>query len=411
MFIFLNSEVLWRLILNRLRWISLLAMLSMLSIACLLVAGCNKYQHKKPDPTKGVVTGVVMCADTGKPARFATVTLTTAPKAGEKSDSGDPLPAAETTVTDLDGRFRLEAVPPGHYYAFATLEVYLDPTLAVDPDKLRATSVGVEQRRYSIEQWKDHLTEVTVVVRRVSDVSIQIERGAEIAGTVTFDDASPAIGMHFQVFRKTEKGAWTDVGLSLMDSWTMHALSDGHGRFSITNLQAGEYTVCALMPADTEPSAPRVCLGNVFRRKNAKTVKVQAGEMAGGTDIEIPLTGLHTVSGNVTALVDGHALGKGTLRLLYADDREKMREVALEEDGSFSFEYVPEGKYILRVEGAQDADVKGAEGAQGDQDAAAGKAAPVVRYADKEIPLTVQEDVVDVSMAVGVTPPDKPVSQ
>jgi hypothetical protein len=110
-------------------------------------------------------------------------------------------------------------------------------------------------------------------------------------------------------------------------------------------------------------------------------------------------------------MVDGHALGKGTLRLLYADDREKAREVALEEDGSFSFEYVPEGKYILRVEGAQDADVKGAETAQGDQDGAAGKAAPVVRYADKEIPLTVQEDVVDVSMAVGVTPPDKPVSQ
>ena len=391
--------MLWRLVLNRLRWGSIM------SIACLLVAGCNKYQHKKPDPTKGVVTGTVVCTDPGKPARFATVTLTAAPKAGEKSDSGDPLPAAETTVTDLDGRFRLEAVPSGHYYAFATLEGYLDPTLALNPDKLNATPAGVEQRRYAIEQWKDHLTEVTVAVRRVSEVSIQIERGAEIAGTVTFDDGSPAIGMHFQVFRKTEKGDWTDVGLPLMDSWTIHALSDGHGRFSITNLPAGEYTVCTLMPADTEPSAPRVCLGNVFRRKNAATVKVHAGEMAGGTDIEIPLTGLHSVSGTVTALVDGHALGKGTLRLLYADDREKAREVALEEDGSFSFEYVPEGKYTLRVEGAQDADVKGADAAQGDPDAAAQKAAPVVRYADKEMPLTVAEVVEDVNLALATVAP------
>jgi hypothetical protein len=133
--------------------------------------------------------------------------------------------------------------------------------------------------------------------------------------------------------------------------------------------------------------------------------------MAGGTDIEIPLTGLHTVSGTVTALADGHALGKGTLRLLYADDREKMREVAIEEDGSFSFEYVPEGKYILRVEGALDAEVKGADGAQGDSDAAAPKAVPVVRYTDKEMPLTVQEDVLDVSVALAVTPPDKAVSQ
>ena len=206
-----------------------------------------------------------MCTDTGKPARFATVTLTAAPKAGEERQRRS-APRAETTVTDLDGRFRLEAVPSGHYYAFATLEGYLDPTLALDPDKLSATSVGVEQRRYAIEQWKDHLTEVTVVVRRVSDVSIQIERGAEIAGTVTFDDASPAIGMHFQVFRKTEKGEWTDVGLPLMDSWTIHALSDGHGRFSITNLHAGEYTVCALMPADTEPSCRLGAF--IVKRKN-----------------------------------------------------------------------------------------------------------------------------------------------
>ena len=201
------------------------------------------------------------------------------------------------------------------------------------------------------------------------------------------------------------------MGLSLMDSWTIHALSDGHGRFSITNLPAGEYTVCTLMPADNEPSAPRVCLGNVFRRKNATTVKVHAGEMTGGTDIEIPLTGLHTVSGTATALVDGHLLGKGSLRLLYADDREMTREVALEEDGSFSFEYVPEGKYILRVEGAQDAEAKGAEGAQGDSDTAAQKAALVVRYTDKEMPLTVQEDVADIQMTLAVTPPPKPQNQ
>ena len=46
--------MLWRLVLNRLRWGSIM------SIACLLVAGCNKYQHKKPDPTKGMVTGTVV---------------------------------------------------------------------------------------------------------------------------------------------------------------------------------------------------------------------------------------------------------------------------------------------------------------------------------------------------------------
>jgi len=385
--------------LARLRW------LSILPIACLLLAGCNKFQHKKPDPTKGVVTGVVLCSDTGKPARFATVILTAVPKKGEKSDDADPLPAAETTVTDLDGRFRLEAVQPGHYYAFGTLEGYLDPEFALDPDKLKSLSTGWEQRNYSIAQWKDHLTEVTVGVRRVSEVSIQIERAAEIAGTVTFDDGSPAIGMHFQLFRRTEKGAWTDVGLALMDSWTIHALSDSHGRFSLTNLPEGEYAVCALMPADEESAAPRVCLGDVFRRKNAKTVKVGAGETAAGIDIEIPLSGLHAVSGAVTALADGHPIKHGTVRLLYADDREKARETALLEDGSYSLEYVPEDKYILQVSDAQDEEQNAAVTGQGDAQKETAPTVSVRRYADKEIPLTVLNNMEDFNIALPAAAP------
>jgi hypothetical protein len=380
--------------LARLRW------LSILPVACLCLAGCNKFQHKKPDPTKGVVTGVVLCSDTGKPARFATVILTAAPKKGEKSDDSDPLPAAETTITDLDGRFRLEAVQPGHYYAFATLEGYLDPEFALDPDKLKSLSAGWEQRNYSIEQWKDHLTEVTVGVHRISEVSIQIERAAEIDGTVTFDDGTPAIGMHFQLFRKTEKGAFTDVGLALMDSWTIHALSDSHGRFSLTNLPAGEYTVCALMPADEESAAPCICLGKVFRRKDAKTVKVGAGETATGIDIEIPLSGLHTVSGTVTALADGHPLNHGTVRLLYADDREKTRETSLLEDGSYSMDYVPEGKYILQVSGAQDEEQKVVATGQGDTQQETAQTVPVRTYADKELPLTVLNDTEDFNIAL-----------
>jgi hypothetical protein len=381
----------------RLRW------LSILSIACLLLAGCDKFQHKKPDPTKGVVSGVVLCADTGKPARFATVTLSAAPKTGEKNDQGDPLPAAETTVTDLDGRFRLEAVQPGHYYAFATLEGYLDPALVMDPDKIRSLSSDRERHQYSIDQWKEHLTEVSVAKHRVSEVSIQIERGAEIGGTVTFDDGAPAIGMHFQIFRKTEKNGWTDVGLPLLDTWSIHAVSDGHGRFSLTNLPAGEYTVCTLMPTDAEAAAPRICLGGVFRRKDAATVKVQAGETAGGADIEIPLSGLHTVAGTVTALPDGHPVGHGTLRLLYADDREKARETSLLEDGTFSFEYVAEGKYILQVNGAQDTEQKAPD--QPQSDAPPSNPTPAHSYVDKEIPLTVLNDIEDISLTLAASAP------
>jgi hypothetical protein len=331
----------------------------------------------------------VFCADTGKPARFATVALTASPKLDEKNDDGEALPAAEITVTDIEGRFRMEAVEPGRYYAFATQEGYLDPALGVDPDKLRSLGSDRERHLYSIEAWKDHMKEVSVAARRTSEVSLEIERAAEIAGTVNFDDGSPAIGIRFEVFRKTEKKGWMPVGLPLMDTWTLHAQSDGHGRYSITNLQAGEYKVCALMPTETEAAAPRVCLGGVFRTKDAKTVKVASGETAGGVDLEIPLSGLHSVGGTVIALFDGHPVQHGTVRLLYADDREKARETELDDDGSFGFEYVPKDNYVLVVTGARDEP----------------KDAAVRPYADKEIPLAVVNDLEGINLSLAAPAP------
>jgi hypothetical protein len=377
--------------------------------ACLLLAGCNKFQHKKPDPTKGVVTGIVLCADTGKPARFATVTLSAAPKTGEKNDDADPLPAAETTVTDLDGRFRIEAVQPGRYYAFATLEGYLDPALGIDPDKLSALGSDKERHLYAISAWKDHLTEVTVGVHRISEISLQIERAAEISGTVTFDDGSPAIGMHFQLFRKTDKDAWAPVGLPLIDSWSIHAVSDGHGRFNLTNLPAGVYTVCSLMPSDAEERAPRICYGNVFRKKLAKPVKVAAGETAPGVDIDIPLAGMHTVSGTVSALFDGHAINHATLRLFYADDREPARQTDLLDDGTYSFEYVPEGSYILQVSGAADEEQKQTASGQGDAQQETAQTVTVRTYAGKEVPITIlNDDEINLALAPPAPPAPPP---
>jgi hypothetical protein len=383
------------------------------SLVCLLLAGCD-HRPKKPDPTKGAVTGIVLCADTGKPARFATVTLSAAPKASAKTDAiGDqnsPLPATETAVTDLNGRFRIEAVEPGRYYAFATQDGYLDPLNGLDFAQLDALGTDKERNLDAIDQWKNHMVELTASVHKTTEVSLQIERAAEIGGTVTFDDGSPAIGMHFQLFRKSRNSGLTEVGLPLFDGWSTRAVSDSHGHFSVTNLPAGEYAVCALMPSESQDAAPRVCLGNTFRKKDAATVKVQGGEIAAGADVVIPLSGLHGVAGTITALTDGHALGHGTVRLLYADDREKARETSILDDGSFSLQYVAEGNYILAVSGAQDAEQKAAEPGPDSSQATAAKPALIVPYTDKEIPLAVLNDMDEIQVPLAAAPQDKPQS-
>jgi hypothetical protein len=373
--------------------------LLVLSIASVCLAGCGgRHPPKKPDPTKGTVTGIVICDDTGKPARFATVTLTAAISKDDKSDDNGPLPAIESADTDLDGRFRMEAVEPGRYYAFATLEGYLDPARGIDFAKLEGLANDHDRSIEAIHEWQDQMVEVRVGVHRASEVTVRLARAAEIAGVVSYDDGSPAIGMHFQLLRKTGTNAWTGVGLALFSDWKIGATSDGHGRYSVTNLPAGEYKVCALLPADGEDSAPRVCLGNTFRSKSASSVKVRAGETANGVDIVIPLTGLRNVAGAVTAVADGHALGHGKLQLLYADDREVARKTTVLEDGSFAFEFVPDGRYILQITGATDPDPNG-DGQL--------KHTPARTYQDKEMPLIVAGDVEDVNLAVVANPMDK----
>jgi len=374
-----------------------------ISAVCIFAAGCDKHPAKKPDPTKGTVTGIVLCADTGKPARFATVTLSSAPKSDAKIEQGNPLPSTETTTTDIEGRFRLEAVEPGRYYAYATLEGYLDPMRGLDFLRLNELDGDQAQELDAIQQWKNHLAEVAVQVHRTADISLQLERGAEIDGTVTYDDGSPAIGMHFQLLRKTDKNRWTGVGIAFFQEWSIPAVSDGHGRFGLTNLTAGEYTVCALIPSGTENSAPHICLGNTMRAKNAKTVKVETGETASGNDIEIPVSGLHSVGGTVSALVDARPVGHGTVSLLYADDREKARELSLPEDGSFSFQYVAEGKYILKVTGAQDAETKISESGTAENDAAPAKPAVLTHYADKEVSVSVISNMDDIQIQLVAT--------
>lgn len=294
---------------------------------------------------------------------------------------------------------------PGHYFAYATLPGYLDPARGIDFAQIDSEIQGDQHKvQAAIEAWKPHMVELTVVVGRTEEITIQIERGAEINGTVIFDDGSPAIGAHFQLLRK-HQSALTSVGLKLFSNFAIDAVSDSHGRYSITDLTPGEYTVCTLLPADTEESAPHFCLGDVFRIKQAKTVKLTEGESVTGIDITVPLAGLHDLAGTLTAQPDNHPLAKKTLQLLYADDREAALTTTTDDDGDFWFDSLPEGSYILKIAGfAEDntttpVDTNGATTEQ---------AVPTCLYADKELPILLKEDIENLKVIMPACAVKKP---
>jgi hypothetical protein len=381
-----------------------------LAAVCPGLCGCPPdSQTRKPDPTKGTVTGLVLCTDSGRPARFAAVQLLPAYDPSAPDAKGASVDLDENGSTGIDGRFKIEAVPPGEYYAYATLDGYIDPTLAVDASRLGSDASDRAKLVDEIEQWKDHLVKVTVAAQRTSDITISIDRGAEIDGTVTWDDGSPAVGVRFAMLRRTAHDRWFRVGSDSEDDAPLDVKTDGRGRYSIQDLPEGEYRVCSLLPDRGEGPSPQFCYGGGFRIDKAETVTVTAGENHTGIDIVLPLDGLFTVAGSVTAGVDGHAPAQATVHLLYQDDREEARRTALAKDGTFSFTFVPAGPYILRITDAQDAPTDPAQNSADSGTATPTQAAPpIVHYLDKEMPLTIQDNMEDIAIPLTAAPPPAP---
>lgn len=373
------------------------------SAFCLMLYDCgsgSRFAPRKLDPTKGTVTGTVICADTGKPARFATVQLLPSPN----SARGENALSQELTVTDLEGKFKIEAVAPGEYFAYATLDGYLNPVYGVDFDRVNPNADDRQQTADVIDQWREHLTQISVSAQNTTDFTIQIERGAEVAGIVSYDDGSPAIGMRFAVYRKNAQGAWSPVGERSTSGFSLEEKSDARGRFVITNLPAGEYSICALLPADDQPGSPQVCLGNTFRKRNARTVSPSPGDTVSGADIVIPLNAIHSVAGSLVQAITNQSPSKARLRLLYADDREEAMAVDMFDDGTFLFPFVLEGSYILQVTDAVYSEAS--TPTPGD-----GNSSPPPKQhplAAREIAVPVDGEVRDIKVALVEAPPNPP---
>ena len=316
------------------------------------LCGFSQTSAAKPRLDMGFVTGTVYYSDTNPPARDAQVVL-------------DPWPSKESSgrhsmwaFTDLDGRFRSQDSDPGEYVVSADVDGYLQ----IGPRRL--DDPWVRDSPEAQREVESRFTKVTIVANQTANVTLQIERGTEIRGSVLYDDGSPAIGLTITFGRKHSQPQSTDHPPSLFSApipdYFTH--TDDYGRFRIRGVFPGLYQISVVVPTSsaTETAdditrnfndttgALRIYDDGSFQASRSPGLRVENGDREKDVKITIPLASLHTVRGEIVLKGLGSSPPAAAIQLLYTDTREIAR-VGVARDGNFELNYVPEGTYILRA--------------------------------------------------------------
>jgi hypothetical protein len=266
----------------------------------------------------------------------------------------------------MDGAFQINGVAPGDYFILGRFAGYVSPYDVLVNESKEEPALNSPGLGYALNR-------ITVDASRTTVSDLTLSRGGTIEGTVLYDDGSPAVNLPVHLFRKSADGKWkayrntsgnsTMAPLGLSDTQT-----DDRGRFYYPGLPPGIYTVdtnlreFAFMPTTivgtqsidvkfTKGDALKVFYGDKYREREASSIELRGSEDRTGIDITVPVSGLHTVQGTVTAKADGRAIDHGTVRLLDPTDKTILRETAIQTDGSFAFHYVVNDSYLVEVNG------------------------------------------------------------
>ena len=361
----------------------------------LCAAACVAAQQTAPSTpasqpdASGRVIGHVFCSDTGKPARFASIQLISEQSARDSSQQAGALLAGIagsnqgkegmdfgklisqsmrmmmngsnlTAMTALDGSFTLDKIPPGTYYLIPQYAGYLSPIGQLTMQERMAAGTA------TLEAVESKAQKVVVASGSTANLDIQLERGAAIGGAIRYDDGSPAPGVTPSLMLLDKDGKWKDLPPSSMTPM----VTDDQGHYRISGLPAGKYAVKAALPTTSASmgiglrgismhmnlgDALVVYSGGAVWMKDVKPVEVGAGDARNDVDVTFPIDGLHVVSGTVVAKSDQHPVNSGMVELQDPSDKTiKLRTTMVGKDGSFQFNYVPDGTYRLQVTTAGD---------------------------------------------------------
>jgi hypothetical protein len=363
-------------------------------IALGLLIGCAWCVAAQPTPKPsgptGTVVGRVTFAETRLAARYAEVTLVRRPADKEiEALSAMYAPSMPSVIrvpekhpdevvsvagrTGIDGSFRIEDVPVGDYVLVPQLRGFL----AVAGEAAASDKPAAELRAMLAA-----LPSVHVALGQVAQVDGVLHKGGVITGRVLFEDGSPAVGVRVSSESPGVEGRWFTSsiyaplaqalgGPDHQGSPYSGTQTDDEGRYRLVGLSPGKYRVQAWITTEhharsemlsdrpgslhSEGGSPgEICtvyLPGVFRHNDAKQLEVHAGEVISDADLAVNLSSLRVVRGRIVQSTDVHLPLQAFVELKEPNEPEGggFRANA-NEDGTFSFDFVPPSTYTLKVQ-------------------------------------------------------------
>ena len=332
---------------------------SIVSVVLLVLAvqpsgGTFDDRDQLPTAAPARLSGNVVTAEPSpQPVRRAIVSL-----------SGGNRPLGYHAVTDDEGRFVFPAVPAGRYGLTATRPSFVSIAYGASRPGRPGTAISLEPGQV------------------VSDVRLQLARGAVVSGTVRDVSGEPIPNLEVRV---QTLGPATSTPTVIVGT-------DDLGRYRAFGLSAGAYVVVArpygptggvelrsdgdvdkalailrqrrpaatssatVTPATNPVQQKPVSFAHVYHPSaltpdDATAIAVTAGEERSGIDITLQWMSTWNVSGTVvTPDVETRPLIRPILKTVSAHSAPIARSATLAPDGTFLFPNVQPGRYTLEAQ-------------------------------------------------------------
>lgn len=370
------------------------------------VANLEAQENREPPPPatrtpgQSVISGKVVFEDSGLPASKVSIQLV-ATRRGDSRPSTPPL----LTIADERGEFKFNGVAAGEYSVIALVDFRTSGTPSTStPGDANVDQVRPGATRISVDGRTNLSVELRVPNPHFGFISGYVLRpGGDVAAHTHVMCSSTNANAHF----------------------SLSVTTDDKGAFRFERVPPGEYLLNAVPPPRSQtgeivPSgiAPLSFVATYYPstadRASATPIPVAADGETPGVNITLIELSMHRVSGTVKFRSGEAVAGVGVQLTPKTEDRSsgdvqtpagRIPQVNFtDENGSWSFNNVPDGDYVLRVDSRQVAPRSSANPAA--PPGQARTASP--KFASKQLAVTVagvdlQEVTIEVSAGVRIS--------